>query len=82
VPNIEKYNFGYKTICNINNIKFNIKTIVHIPMNNKPISLGIRIVTNKDFKGNLIIRKNKIQEYKYFAPLKENIGGEIEWVVR
>lgn len=77
---IESYNFGYKHKLSINGVNFSYRLIVKIPYN-QPVRLNIKIVADKTMNGSLIIRKNNYEDIKYYAPIKANNGGELDWVV-
>lgn len=81
--NITQYNFGYKTKINYedNNIQFNFKPIVKVPFN-KPIYLTVWLVCNKNLDGYIVIKKNKITMKEIYAPLKEGVGGKVNWIIK
>ncbi|WP_343216136.1 hypothetical protein [Clostridium mobile] len=76
------YNFGYK-----NQILYNdgtmlyFKPILNIPVD-QPANFQIRLVSNKDMDGQIIIKVNDFKEYKLNAPLDKNVGGELTWFIR
>lgn len=76
-----QYNFGYKQIIKIDDIAFNFKAICKIPFN-KPIYMNIRLVSNKNLNGRLIIKKNSFNYEEIDAPLKANAGGELNWIIK
>lgn len=78
---IVAYYFGYKSELNIDDIKFNFKPIVVIPLN-KPVHFKIHLVANRDMNGSILIKKNGKFIEDIPAPIKANVGGELTWVVR
>lgn len=79
---IEDYNFGYKSRFQIDGINFNFQTIVTFNPHNKPMEIKIKLVADKKLNGNLVVRKNGFQDFKYYAPLEIGNAGMITWVVR
>ncbi|GBF32207.1 phage protein [Desulfocucumis palustris] len=78
---ITQYNFGYKAVLNIDGVTFNFKAIVKIPFN-KPIYIALRLVADKELDGKFVIRRNGLVAEEFIAPLKPNVGGELNWVLR
>ncbi|MNR12330.1 hypothetical protein D3C85_1286800 [compost metagenome] len=47
-----------------------------------PVYMNIWLVSDKDLNGVIQIKKNgKIVE-EIYAPLKSNVGGEINWIIQ
>lgn len=78
--NITQYNFGYKTSINIEGINFSFKAICMVPFN-QPAYMNFWLVADKELDGSLIIKKNGrvVEEIK--APLVNDIGGEVNWII-
>ena len=74
------YYFGYKTELKIDDITFNFKPIISIPIN-KPMYIDIHLVANKDLKGELLFVKNGDIIDTIYAPLKKDVAGGIKWRV-
>lgn len=78
---IDQYNLGYKCRFIQNDIKFNFKPIIHIPLS-KPVHFTVKIVSNKNLNGRIIIKQNNIKCAEYKCGLDANIGGELTWIVK
>lgn len=78
---IYKYNLGYK--CNFisDNIKFDFKPIIHIPLD-KPIHFTLWLVSDKDLSGNIIIKRNNMKYEEFECELEKNRGGELTWIIK
>ena len=81
VNKIVGYYFGYKTEFKIDDIIFKFKPIICIPVN-QSLYIDIHLVSNKDLEGKLLFVKNDKIIDTVFAPLKENVTGGIQWVLR
>lgn len=76
------YNYGYKTKLTFDDgTQFYFKPILSIPLN-QPTNLNIRLVSNKDLDGVIVIKINDLTKYELIAPLEKNIGGELTWFLR
>lgn len=78
--NITSFNIGYKTEITDEDLKFNFKPIVTVPLG-EPVYLSIRLVANKKLDGNFIIEVNGQDVFKTSAPLEKNVGGELVWQI-
>jgi hypothetical protein len=77
---INQYNFGYKASFQVEDINFNFKAICKMPFG-QPVMLNLRLVSNKDMNGILVIKKSGKIVAEIEAPLESGIGGEINWQV-
>ena len=80
-PQIVSYYFGYKTEFTVDDITFNFKPIICVPIN-QPVYIDIHLVANKDLEGELLfIKNNKIMDTVY-APLTKDVAGGMQWILR
>lgn len=79
---ITQHSFGYKTEINFDQMKMYFKAIVHLPLDGSNAYISLHLVSDKDVDGTLKIRKNSEVIDEYTAPLKANIGGEMNWMVK
>lgn len=77
---ITQFNFGYQQLLNIDDVNFNFKVICGVPYG-KNIYLNIRLVSDKNMDGEIIIKKDGNQQFVLDAPLTEKLGGEVNWEV-
>lgn len=75
------YYFGYKTELKIDDITFNFKPIVSIPIN-EPMYIDIHLVASRNLKGELLFVKNGEIIDTIYAPLKKDVAGGIKWILR
>jgi len=73
---IKSYNFGYKIKLN----NFNLKIIIHIPLDGK-INIDISISSDNDTSGNLFIIRNDELYTKQFLSLTNKQTSTINWIV-
>lgn len=78
---ITMYNFGYKASLNINDVIFHLKVICKIPYH-APAYMAIKLVANQKLDGQLLIKVNGFTSHEVHAPLEENIGGELNWIIQ
>jgi hypothetical protein len=78
---ITQFNFGYKAKLQLHGVNFQVKVVCSIPFN-KPAYLNIRLVADQDLNGKFIVRTNGLINEEFTAPLSENVGGELNWVIR
>jgi hypothetical protein len=79
---INQYNLGYKTKISFENgVQFSLQNILMIPKNN-PAYLEIKIVSNTDLDGELVIKRLGVGEERLKAPLKKNYAGFCHWKVK
>jgi hypothetical protein len=81
VSGITQYNFGYKTKLCFDDLDFNFKVIVKIPLN-KPVNIDLTLVSNRDVKGKLAILKNGTNLDEIPLELLRNLGREVNWTLR
>lgn len=78
---IDCFNFGYKKSMNLNDVSINYQCIFSLP--DEDISyFQIKVTSDKDLDGHLIIRKNGLIVDEIIAPLKANHSGNINWELR
>lgn len=73
---ITGYHFGYKTKLD----DFNLKIIVHIPLDGK-VNIDISLTPNDDIKGTLYIIRNDKHEKDYSLDLVKNKTSNVNWTV-
>jgi len=78
---IDCFNFGYKKTMTLNDVNINYQCICSLPDRDIPY-LQIKITSDQDLNGQLIIRKNGIILDRIAAPLKTNHSGLINWELR
>lgn len=78
---VVQYNFGYKARLVVKGITFNLKVLCVIPFN-QPAYLQIRLVADQSLDGVFIIKQNGLERERYQAHLDENVGGELNWVIK
>jgi len=77
---ITQYNFGYKQNLTVNDVNFNFKAICSIPYG-KPVFMNLRLVSDKDLNGRLVIRKDYTKLFEFDAPMEANNAYELNWEV-
>ena len=81
VEQIELFGLGYKLPIILEDTKISFKSILKIPYR-RPLVLSARVVLDRDAPdGVLIIRKNGRVIDSLDAPLRKDVGAEIDWVV-
>lgn len=75
------YYFGYKTEFKIDDIIFNFKPIISIPIN-QHMYIDIHLVASKDLKGELLFVKNGEIIDTIYAPLTKDVAGGMQWILR
>jgi len=78
---ISSFNVGYKKQMELEDVDINFQAILTVPLN-APSYMQIKICSNKDLDGELIIRLNGLISEKIHAPLKENMAGMINWEIK
>lgn len=78
---ITQYNFGYKQNLNIDDVNFNFKAICCVPYGGR-VYMHFRLVADKDLNGTFCIKRNGLIIKEIYAPLKKNMGGELNWEVK
>jgi hypothetical protein len=79
---IVSYHAGYKTVIEYpdDELKFNFEAIACLPTRGE-LYIELKLVSNKDLDGQLIIKRNGRMLEPFEAPLKKMVGGKINWVV-
>jgi hypothetical protein len=80
-PKINQYNFGYKTVIDLDGVTFNFKPIVKVPFN-APVHMNFWLVADQDLDGEFVILRNNREVSVVKAPLKKGVGGEVNWTVK
>ncbi|MGG1650402.1 hypothetical protein ABHN03_16490 [Paenibacillus sp. NRS-1775] len=78
---IDQYNIGYKKQMLLEDVNINFQCVCSIPLRSATF-FQIKITSNKDLDGKLIIRCNGIVSEEIHAPLKANMSGNINWELR
>lgn len=78
---IECFNFGYKKMMNLNDVQINFQCVCSLPLKETAF-LQIKITSDQDLSGQLVIRKNGFVIDQIVAPLKANHAGIINWDIR
>ncbi|WP_339309041.1 hypothetical protein NZ043_18600 [Paenibacillus sp. FSL k6-2145] len=78
---IECFNFGYKKMMNLNDVQINFQCVCSLPLSGNAF-LQIKITSDQDLPGELVIRKNGFVIDQIVAPLKANHAGIINWDIR
>ncbi|MGG1263864.1 hypothetical protein [Brevibacillus laterosporus] len=78
---IRKYSFGYKTILDIDGVKFNFKALCKIPFDS-PVYMNFRLVADRELDGKIQIKVGGVVVNEFHSPLKPNKGGELNWLVQ
>ncbi|MCP1185115.1 hypothetical protein [Paenibacillus sp. 1781tsa1] len=78
---IEQYNIGYKKQMYLVDANINFQCILTIPFKDSPY-LQIKITSDKDLDGKIVIRTDGIVTEELHAPLKENMSGNLNWIIR
>lgn len=79
---ITQFNFGYKAMFEIDGVIFHLRAICMIPTNSYDQILKVRLVADKELCGHLKFVVNGLNVYEYDAPLKPNVGGELNWLIQ
>lgn len=78
---ITQYNVGYKVDLDVKGIKFHFKPIIHLPLN-QPAYISFWLVADQELNGNFVIYSNGIKVFDTPAPLRQNVGGELNWIIQ
>jgi hypothetical protein len=81
VDRVVQYNFGYKKKLVLDGIEFNFQAIMSIPFRSSAF-MSIKITSNKDLDGKLVIRRGGLIVDEFHAPLKAGRSGIINWTMR
>ena len=80
IDEVKSFHFGYEESILLDDIRFKFYAECTIPFQS-PVKMKFRIKTDREMEGNLIIIRNGQEIEKIPAPLDQDYGGEIEWVV-
>lgn len=78
---IVQYNYGYKKKVVLDGINFQFKTIVSIPFNSEAY-MNIKIASDQDLDGKVIIRRGSQVVGEFEAPLMEGHSTNINWIMK
>lgn len=83
-PFIYEYSVGYKQKLEYNNnVTIWFQPVLNVPMKqNEPLYMTIRLVSNQNLNGELIILSNGVPKLHEKAPLQIKQAGQMNWVVR
>lgn len=79
--NLKSINFGYKTLYKKDDVELFFKPIVSIPINDS-IFISLRIASNKDLDGFIVIKSRNTEIERFEMPLKEGKATQINWTVK
>lgn len=78
---IEQYNIGYKKQMDLVDANIYFQCICSLPLQS-PAYFQIKISSNKDLDGHLIVRRDGMIVDEIKAPLLANMSGNIHWELR
>ncbi|MDK8179407.1 hypothetical protein [Paenibacillus sp. UMB4589-SE434] len=78
---IVQYNMGYKKTMQLLDVNIHFQCVLGVPYQDASF-LQIKITTDKDLDGKLIIRRNGFKIDTIQAPLKCGAAGTINWEIR
>ncbi|TVX86089.1 hypothetical protein [Paenibacillus agilis] len=78
---IVQYSFGYKKKFVMDGIAFKFQPLVSIPCNNQAY-MNIKIASDVDLNGKVIIRRGGIKVGEIDAPLQKDHSSIINWVMK
>ncbi|MBN3522255.1 hypothetical protein [Paenibacillus apiarius] len=78
---IVQYNVGYKKNMALLDVNINFQCLLSIPYNEASF-LAIKMTSDKDLDGKLIIRRNGLIVDEIHAPLKAQHAGMMYWEIR
>jgi len=81
VGRITQFNFGYKTRLAFDDVNFGFKVIFQIPYKDY-WRFNVRLVSDIDLDGKLLIRRNGQFIKEYDAPLHKDVGGEVTCLLK
>lgn len=79
--NIKSINFGYKTQFTKDDVKLYFQPVVSLPFNEKAY-IEIKLTSNKDIDGCLVIKSRGIEVERFDAPLVANRTGQVNWIIK
>lgn len=79
---IQSINFGYKTLYTSEDFTLNFQTIVSVPLDSSPVYMEIKLTSETNQNGELILIKNGKEIERFNAPLSSGISGQLNWTVK
>ena len=79
--NIESINFGYKTFYKKDDLILFFQPIVSLPFGNSAF-IETKLTSNKSLEGELIFYVSNKERERFYAPLKKEISGVINWTIK
>lgn len=76
-----EFSLGYKKKMELDDVNINFYNIIHLPFNECPY-FELKISSNKDLEGKLIIRVNGLVVNTIEAPLIKDRAGLINWEIK
>lgn len=81
VNTITQFNVGYKKKMELDGVNIMFQNLISLPINN-PALMQIKITSDTDLDGKLVIRRNGEIVDEIHAPLKSGLAGMINWKLR
>lgn len=78
---ILQYNVGYKKKMELLGVNIGFQCVLGIPLNDSAF-MQVKINSDQDLDGKLIIRRNGTIVDQIYSPLKEGLSGMINWTIR
>lgn len=78
---ILQFNVGYKKKMELSGASINFQCLFSVPADASAF-LQIRISTDQDMDGKLVIRRNGVVVDEIHAPLKADMSGNLNWTIR
>ncbi|WP_068620006.1 hypothetical protein [Paenibacillus tuaregi] len=78
---IVQYNFGYKKQMELENVNINYQAVFSLPYSESTF-LQVKITSDQDLDGKLVIRRNGLIVDEINAPLVGGKVGIINWVIK
>ncbi|MCM3132918.1 hypothetical protein M3629_08980 [Paenibacillus polysaccharolyticus] len=75
---INQYNFGYKSVIEIDGVTFQFKALCKIPFG-QSMYMNFWLVADQKLDGTLVIKKNNRIAEEINAPLRKGVGGEVNF---
>jgi hypothetical protein len=78
---IMQFNVGYKKRMELEDVNISFQAVLGIPLNSSAV-LSLKITSDTDLDGELIIRRNGMVVENINAPLKAGHAGQIDWTIK
>lgn len=78
---IVQYNVGYKKVMELHDALINFQCVFSIPTEESAF-LAIKITSNQDLDGSLVVRRNGKIVDEIYAPLKAKHTGILNWTIK